>query len=335
MYLYTQTETIDNMSDYLGLLKVNNKVDVARFPRLSIRNDEIVGINVRYSGICGSDFQKYLHHQNVNHWGHEVIGELCNKTKVNAILKTSYPCGSCDMCLGGRVDLCNSWVKNSFNGFSEFVTANKNCIFEVPEIINPSPVYVLVEPMYVAMRLVDKLCPSVNDSVAIIGNGTIAILAAIYLSSLGVNNIGVFCRNERTTRHSVLEENGICCVNNSGKLELLCNFNKIINTAPYYTMDDVILNSAPHSFITFNGISTPSRVSLDMQNWHFKNITISPSFPHPQESFDLAYSFVRNHETRLSRLITHVIGIKEAPAFLEKMKRKEIDYVKVVIDMML
>lgn len=319
------------MNRNLGLTKVNGRTNVVLLP-LPISDRENVGVKVRYSGICGSDFQKYLHHQDVNHWGHEVVGQLCGGEDAYVILKTSHPCGGCQMCLGGWADRCNTWIKSRFNGFSEYVSANRKCIHEMSDR-TPTPIDVLVEPTYVATHLAKRIQPVEDDSIAIIGNGTIAILTAFYLSCCGVKNIRVFCRGGSTIRRKVLAECGICCENFDENLALLSDFNKIINTAPYSTMDRIIAHAASHSAITFNGISTPGRVSLDLQSWHFKNLNISPSFPHPQVSFDSAFLFVRQHEAYLSSLITHVIRLREAPDFLNKMREKEVDYIKVVIDM--
>lgn len=319
------------MERNFGLTKVRGRTSVVLLPP-PVSDTDCVGIKVRYSGICGSDFQKYLHHPDIDHWGHEIVGQLCSGRNAYAILKTSHPCGCCPMCLHGREDRCSAWIKSRFNGFSMYVTADRKCVHEIADRV-PTPVDVLVEPAYVAMHLAKRVQPAVEDGIAIIGNGTIAILTAFYLRCSGMKNISVFCRDGSTVRGRALEEFGLRCECYEENLARLSDYNKIINTAPYATMDRIIANAAPHSVITFNGISTPGVVSLDLQSWHFKNLDIFPSFPHPQVSFEKAFQFVRQQEAYLSKLITHVIGLQEVPEFLDRMQKKKVDYIKVVIDM--
>jgi len=319
------------MERNIGLTKVRGRTSAVILPS-PVSNEESVSIKVRYSGICGSDFQKYLHHPDINHWGHEVVGQLYDGSDAYVILKTSHPCGSCPMCLCGEEDRCNAWIKSRFNGFSKYLVADRKCIYEIADRAM-APVDVLVEPTYVAMHLAERVQPTEGDGIAIIGNGTIAILTAFYLRDCGMKNVGVFCRDSSPVRRRILEEYGFCCERYEENLTRISKYNKIINTAPYATMDRIIANAAPHSVITFNGISTPGVVSLDLQSWHFKNLNIFPSFPHPQVSFEKAFRFARQQEACLSKLITHVIGLQEVPEFLDRMQKKKVDYIKVVIDM--
>ena len=105
----------------------------------------------------------------------------------------------------------------------------------------------------------------------------------------------------------------------------------IINTAPYETMSEIINNSNPYSVITFNGINSNNKITLDMDTWHFKNLTISPSFPHPQNDFSEAIEIVKTHGKKLNMLITHVFSLNEVPKVYELMKTKKIDFIKILI----
>jgi len=298
------------------------------------KNEVIVRMEA--CGICGTDYAKYIRGVTVDEWGHEVVGRIVDSNNNDGLLnklvtvRTSWSCKSCDICKGNTPFKCKNWSRVRINGFSEYIAININglVLLKYDNMIESD---ILIEPMYVAMSLVNRLSPAPYDQVAIIGNGTIGLLSALYLMTKGVKHITLFGRRTMSKKMDIGRKWGLECHSYDDLPNYLSNCNKIINTADYSTMRDVILCSAPFSDITFNGISEKSLVPLDMDVWHFKNLTISPSFPHPQQSFDGAVEFIQDKRMLLSSLITHEYPLDEGEKAFDTLMRSRDDCIKVVI----
>lgn len=291
-------------------------------------------VRMEYCGICGTDFQKYLNFPSATDWGHEIIGRLsdvrgdvCDRV----LIRTSFPCGECKACLKQQYFKCLNWKRVLINGFSEYIVVDKRCVLPV-NAQSDMLEYALVEPLNVAINLVNRVSPDKDDVFAIIGNGTIGLLTVFYLWLTGYGNISVYARRTQGIRCQFAESLGVKTYNyNETVRNDMRKANKIINTAPYETMPVIMEHAGPYTVITFNGISKNSLVTLDMANWHFKNLTISPSFPHPQNDFSEAIKIVEANGKMLRTMVTHVFSLDETPKAFELMKNKEVDYIKVLI----
>jgi len=295
-------------------------------------NEKLVRID--YCGICGTDYQKYLSFPNIADWGHEIIGRLSD-TEGNVLnrvaIRTSFPCGECKMCLSQQYFKCLAWKRAEINGYSEYIAIDEKCILLIPAQDNKLE-YALIEPLYVAMNLAKKVSPNKEDIFAIIGNGTIGLLTTFYLWLNGCKNINIYARNTQGVRCQFADSLGLRTYDYNEIVKRdFQSANKIINTAPYETMSEVINNASPDTIISFNGISRNCRITLDMDTWHFKNLTICASFPHPQTNFSEAMKIVDTHSERLASLITHTFSLEETPKVFELMKSKKIDFIKVLI----
>lgn len=291
-------------------------------------------VRIEYCGICGTDFQKFLNFPNASDWGHEIIGRLADthgNFSTCVTIRSSFPCGECESCLEQQEYKCLNWKRASKNGYSEYITIDKKCIIHINEQ-NDRLEYALIEPLYVAINLAKRVLPYREDVFVVIGNGTIGLLSVFYLWLVGCRNISLYARNTKGIRCQFAESLGVKTYdyNESIKSDLF-KANKIINTAPYETMTEIINNASPYTNITFNGISKNSCVTLDMNIWHFKNLTISPSFPHPQSDFSESIKIVEAYGNKLASLITHVFPLYEIPKAFKLMKNKEQDFIKILI----
>jgi len=289
---------------------------------------------VEYCGICGTDYQKYLNFPNATDWGHEIIGRLSDehgKFSQRVTIRSSFPCSECKACLEQKYYKCLNWKRASKNGYSEYIAIDKKCILNI-DSQSDNLEYVLVEPLYVAINLAKRVMPDKDDFLAIIGNGTIGLLSAFYLWLIGCKNISIYDRRTQGIRREFAKSLGIRTHNYNEVIKSdLSKSNKIINTAPYETMPEIINNASPYTTITFNGINKNNCIPLNMDTWHFKNLTISPSFPHPQSDFSEAMKIADNYDKKLAMLITHIFSIDEAPKAFGLMKEKRIDFIKVLI----
>jgi threonine dehydrogenase-like Zn-dependent dehydrogenase len=292
-----------------------------------------VKIAIDYCGVCGSDFQRYCSFGNIDNCGHEILGRVIasNGEKSDYVtIRTTFPCGECTFCQHGEFYKCSNWTRASINGFSSSIEIDDKCVIPLGQK-DEKLEYALVEPLYVAMSLVDRLFSTSEDSFSIVGNGAIGLLAAFYLWTLGCKDVTIFARRTGGIRSNFASLLGIETKNLLASCVDLKLSNKIISTTPYEMLNLIIHNSCPYSMIVFNGISDKAQIILDADVWHFKNLTISPVFPHPQVSFATAIKLVGIYGDILKQLITHVFPLEEKMHALTLMKDKKIDYVKILI----
>ena len=310
----------------------NSKLKSLQQPRPVPRPGDVL-VQVDYCGICGTEYQKYLNFQEETAWGHEIIGRIADSQGCftqPVVVRTSFPCHTCAQCEQQNYHRCTKWKRFHFNGFSEYISVDSRCVIPLKSDMF-GPEYALVEPLYVAIHLVNKIQPDPNDRIAIIGNGTVGLLCAFYLRLIGCESIMIFARSLPDIRLAFAER----CSAKTYCYDEMCQHipraDKIINTAAYVTMPDVIRYAQPHTVITFNGISKDTQVTLDMITWHFKNLVIMPSFPHPQIDFSEALAIIQEHRSFLGSLITHYFTLQQLPMAFKAMNLPQKNHIKVLI----
>ncbi len=159
-----------------------------------------VKIRVSYGGICGSDLSlfkgKFAHGKYPVRPGHELVGTIieCGEqsnyevgTRV-VILPNTY-CGECEMCRNGRTNICRNKKSLGINmdgGFSEEFVISTKLILPIPDDL-PDEKAVLIEPFAVVVSGFNKISIKKGQTVAVVGSGSIGMLAAALAAHLGAN----------------------------------------------------------------------------------------------------------------------------------------------------
>jgi L-iditol 2-dehydrogenase len=160
----------------------DKKIHVVDVPNPS---GEGVTVNVRSSGICGSDIHMINSGFDLpSTLGHEVAGTLSDGRAV--ALEPIAPCGHCDMCVGGDYSLCRLSAGMIYGigrngGMAEKIIVPARCIVPLPNNVSVSDAC-LVEPLAVAAHGVRMLDLKPDSRVAIIGAGAIGLAAAAILT---------------------------------------------------------------------------------------------------------------------------------------------------------
>ena len=165
-----------------------------------------VTIDTKCTGICGSDLHSYF-----GEWGqsdtlaagHETCGVVVELGEGVTTLQPGDKvtiecfshCGDCVYCRKGYYNHCleRKWVShNTHGGFSEYTTAHVSGLFKLPESMSFEE-GALVEPLAVSYRAVGQARATYQDSVAVIGGGTIGqyCLAAAKAAGVGETLITV------------------------------------------------------------------------------------------------------------------------------------------------
>jgi len=163
---------------------------------------EEVKIKVAYCAICGSD--PHIIQENIFGWdvpfglGHEVSGvivELGPKAtkkglKVGDRVAGNFLkfCGTCYYCQNGQQQFCAYADESNQPGYSEYITWHESQVYKLPDDISLKK-GCLLEPVSIAVRIVDKASPRFGARVCISGGGPIGLLALQGFKLAGASQI--------------------------------------------------------------------------------------------------------------------------------------------------
>ncbi len=167
-----------------------------------IQNPKEVKIKVKAVGICGSDISRYAKlgpYVPGMVWGHEFSGEVVEigseVTKVKLGQKvTACPalyCGVCDSCKKAKFAQCEELDvigAHRYGAFAEYIVMPEENIVPVPDSVSYDHAAV-VEPSCVVVHGYYKTGIQAGDTVAVIGCGTIGLLAIQWAKIFGAKSV--------------------------------------------------------------------------------------------------------------------------------------------------
>ena len=164
---------------------------------------------VRMAGLCGTDDSIWSGARPVTYprvMGHELVGHVetlgadVERLSVGdrIVIEPNYSCGTCPLCREGNRNLCLSRTTVGIDvdgGFAELVRVPSRCVWPVPASVTDAQVLV-TEPLAVVVRAVNRGTPRAGESAAVVGAGTLGLLALQVLRARGVR-VMVVSRSDR------------------------------------------------------------------------------------------------------------------------------------------
>jgi 2-desacetyl-2-hydroxyethyl bacteriochlorophyllide A dehydrogenase len=155
-----------------------------------VRRDEVL-VTPLLAGVCGTDLElidgsidpAYVRYPLI--LGHEWVGRVdADVPSVAArgdrvVVEGIIPCGTCDECRIGATNRCTTYDEIGFTrpgAIAERIAVPTRLVHRVDESVNIDDV-VLVEPMAVVWRALTRFALREGLNVAVVGDGTIALLA--------------------------------------------------------------------------------------------------------------------------------------------------------------
>jgi len=174
----------------------------------SPRKGEVL-LRIKRCGICSSDINRVFktgtyHFPTIP--GHEFSGEI---VALGEDVDSSYlhkraavfpllPCFQCPACSVGQYACCdnyNYFGSRSNGAFAEYLAVPVWNLVLFPENISYDAA-ALCEPSAVALHAVNAAQISLGDTVAVVGSGTIGLIAAVWAKLKGANDVLVIGRGE-------------------------------------------------------------------------------------------------------------------------------------------
>jgi len=168
---------------------------------------------VKAAGLCGTDYRIWTGERPVRYprvMGHEFIGRVMaighDVSNISAgqmvAVEPNYSCGVCALCREGNRNLCLSRVAVGIDvdgGFAEEATVPARCCWPAPEGVGEQRL-LLAEPLAVVVRAVGRAEPAAGETAAVLGLGSLGLLALQVLKARGSRVLAV----ARSTRRLAL-----------------------------------------------------------------------------------------------------------------------------------
>src|SRR6185503_16213571 len=160
-------------------------------------------VRVRMSGLCGTDYRIWTGDRPVAYplvLGHEFVGMVeavgadVGRVRVGdrVAVEPNYSCGVCPLCHEGNRNLClkRTAVGIDVDGcFAELASVPERCCWPAPSGVSDDDLMV-TEPLAVVVRAVAKAGIRPGESAAVVGGGTLGLLALQVLKAHGARDLG-------------------------------------------------------------------------------------------------------------------------------------------------
>ena len=167
-----------------------------------VGGDEVL-VRVAAIGLCGTDYRIWAGDRPVRYprvLGHELIGTVVAHGPAAAVrtgdrvaVEPNYSCGACPLCREGNRNLCLGRVAVGIDvdgGFAERVKVPARCCWPAPEGVDDE-LLMLAEPLAVVVRAVGRGRPAPGESAAVLGVGSLGLLAVQVLRARGLRVLAV------------------------------------------------------------------------------------------------------------------------------------------------
>jgi 2-desacetyl-2-hydroxyethyl bacteriochlorophyllide A dehydrogenase len=172
-------------------------------------------VRVAVAGLCGTDYSIFSGDRPVGYprvMGHEFVGRIeatgAGVTTVRegdrVAVEPNYSCGACPLCREGNRNLCLSRTAIGIDVdgcFAELVRVPARCCWPAPPGVADDDL-MITEPLAVVVRAVARGHVRAGESVAVVGAGTLGLLALQVLRARGARVLIV----SRTARRFALAE---------------------------------------------------------------------------------------------------------------------------------
>lgn len=294
-----------------------------------------VVVRVAVAGLCGTDLRIFTGDRPVRYprvMGHEFVGRVeavgDDVTRVvvgdRVAVEPNYSCGACPLCREGNRNLCLARVAIGIDVdgcFADVARVPERCCWPAPAGVADEDL-VLTEPLAVVVRAVDRAAVREGQTVAVVGVGTLGLLALQVLRARGAR---VLCVGRTGRRLELARELGAAAVHaaRDGSLEAAARafsgregVDAVIETAGTpEAVNHALELVRPGGRVVLTGLPhAPSAVSFF--SVVRREVTIIGSMIY-QDEFAEAMRLVAAGHVRTGPLITHRIRLAEiARAFV-------------------
>ncbi|KAJ6151849.1 hypothetical protein N7470_006977 [Penicillium chermesinum] len=318
----TSAETAQNLSFVLeGIHKV--KFEDRPVPQLKDPHDVL--INVRYTGICGSD---------VHYWEHGAIGQFVVKEPMvgdRVAMEPGIACRRCEPCKSGKYNLCENMAFAAtppYDGtLAKYYVLPEDFCYKLPETLSLEE-GALMEPLSVAVHIVRQAQVSPGQSVVVFGAGPVGLLCAAVATAFGASK--VIAVDIQQPRLDFAKQYATTSTFLPGKASAQENAERLKKENDLGTGADVAIDASGAEPSVHTGIHVLRNGGTYVQGGMGRSeiqfpIMAAGSFRYGSGDYKLAVGLVSEGRVNVKQLITGTVKFEEAErAFLEVKAGKGI-----------
>ncbi len=304
---------------------------------------EEVLIKVKYGGICGSDLHIFKKGMFVGStpvvMGHEFSGIIEKVgSKVKDLSPGDYvvgdprvPCNKCKWCQEGLYHLCPElgFIGEVSPGcFAEYLAMDAKKLFKIPSSID-FKVAALVEPLAVALHIVQYAHLSPNEIIGIVGAGPIGLLALLVAQMIAKNITVIDISPFRLSKAKLIGATKVLQefpLNPSEKVDVVIEV-----TGSKETLNKSLEWINPGGRLVLGGIYE-NKVQLDPNNIVFKEIKLTGINAYNTEDIKKAIELISNNYINVEVIITDILPLSEAVKGFELLTAAVKKSIKILLE---
>jgi L-iditol 2-dehydrogenase len=302
-------------------------------------------------GVCGTDVHFAFHL--ATDWqamGHELSGVVARVgpavTRVRpgdrVTVECDAPCGQCADCRRGYSIRCKLgagfYAKKP--GYAEYIVVPQ--LIVVPTGDLDLKAAALIEPFTVALGAVEKVQPTIDDTVLVIGPGTIGLMALATCRLMGAHRTILAGRSHSVARLKLAEDLGADRVVRTDQEDLAeviarefpGGVDKVINTGHPSAVSQAVELINKGGIITYIGRDDEeesTQITFNARLFHFKGLELRPFADQASPFFCRAIDYLKRGVLPVDRFITHIYPLEQVDQALRTAAYDRDRAVKVVV----
>lgn len=331
-----------------------NDLRTEDLPIPEISDNEVL-IKMLACGLCGTDIQK-IRGNTVNKptvLGHEIVGKIVKKGKNvskfeigdRVITAIHVPCFTCHYCNKGHYTICEQFRTNNIDpgGFAEFIRIPELHLNHLTHKVSNNVTdeeATLIEPIACCLHGLKQADIRPNDSVLIMGAGTIGILHAQLAKIKGANKVIVSDMSEFKLQKAL--NVGCDYAINIKEKNIIDEVNKITDGqgvdviviaagVSSLVADAVNMVRRAGKIIVFSGFDKNKLVTLDVSRFFKDEISIIGTYSVTPYEFPEALDLLEKRKLNTKEMITHVYPLNKLSEAIDISTNPEQPVLKVII----
>ncbi|BAE64390.1 sorbitol dehydrogenase [Aspergillus flavus] len=339
-------KTAQNLSFVLeGIHKV--KFEDRPIPQLRDAHDVLV--DVRFTGICGSDVH-YWEHGSIGQFvvkdpmvlGHESsgviskVGSAVTTLKVgdHVAMEPGIPCRRCEPCKEGKYNLCEKMAFAAtppYDGtLAKYYVLPEDFCYKLPENINLQEAAVM-EPLSVAVHIVKQANVAPGQSVVVFGAGPVGLLCCAVARAFGSPK--VIAVDIQKGRLEFAKKYAATAIFEPSKVSALENAERIVNENDLGRGADIVIDASGAEPSVHTGIHVlrpggtyvqggmgRNEITFPIMAACTKELNVRGSFRYGSGDYKLAVNLVASGKVSVKELITGVVSFEDAEQAFHEVK---------------
>ena len=334
------------------ILKGVKKLEVGEIAE-PVKDGENVLIDVKKSGICGSDIHNWdLGAPEGLVLGHEFAGVVTDPG-FRADLKVGdrvtalpiSPCGTCPACVKGNPQYCReTWSKavglslENIGGLAPKLKVRPDMVLKLPDTVSDDE-GAMVEPTAVGLHAVHLADIKIGDKVLVIGAGVIGLLSAMFAKKEGASLVAVSETNMNRAKRAIeleVADKYYDAKNPEMMNELMSDtmggFDVVIECCGNdAAVTSAIMATRPGGTIVLVGVATgaitiPTVVSV------MSELTIKGAIAYTKEEFSTCIDLIANKQIDVTKFVDDIVGLDEVQASYERLTSGSDPAIKILVD---